>query len=59
MFSTGWSNNIPFVCPSAIIVTKITATAPAAPEIRPGRPPNIAAIKPIIKAPESAIRGSI
>src|SRR5690554_5486995 len=43
----------------SIIVTKITATAPAAPEINPGLPPKIAATKPTIKAPVSAISGSI
>ena len=47
------------MCPSAIIDTKITATAPAAPEIKPGLPPKTAVIKPIIKAPESATKGSI
>ena len=47
------------MCPSAIIDTNITATAPAAPEINPGLPPKIAVIKPIINAPESAINGSI
>src|SRR5690554_998213 len=55
----GWSKSIPLECPSAIIVTKITATAPAAPEINPGLPPKIAATKPTIKAPVSAISGSI
>ena len=59
MFSIGVSINIPLVCPSAIIVTKITATAPAAPDIKPGLPPKIAVIKPIIKAPDNAINGSI
>lgn len=59
MFSTGTSINIPLVCPSAIILTKITATAPAAPEIKPGLPPKIAVINPMIKAPDKAIKGSI
>ena len=39
--------------------TKITATAPAAPEINPGLPPKSADIIPTTKAPNKATIGLI
>ena len=39
--------------------TKITATAPAAPEISPGLPPKIADITPTTNAPNNATIGLI
>ncbi len=37
--------------------TKTTATAPVAPEIMPGRPPNMEVTKPIINAAYRPVRG--